>query len=50
MPRVAFEPSISVFKRAKTIHVLDALDVAAIVIGHLCSNALKLKFMANILS
>jgi hypothetical protein len=30
MPRVGFEPTISVFVRAKTVH---ALDCAAIVIG-----------------
>jgi hypothetical protein len=30
MPRVEFEPTIPVFKRAKTVH---ALDLAATVIG-----------------
>jgi hypothetical protein len=33
MPRVGFEPTIPVFKRAKTVH---ALDCAATVIGYLC--------------
>jgi hypothetical protein len=33
MPRVAFEPTIAMFERAKTVH---ALDRAATVIGSSC--------------
>jgi hypothetical protein len=44
MPRVGFEPTIPVFKRAKTVH---ALDRAATVIGlHLLLKAIK-RFKPN---
>jgi hypothetical protein len=38
MPRVAFEPAIPVFERAKTVH---ALDRAATVIGRWYTNLIK---------
>jgi hypothetical protein len=39
MPRVGFDPTIAVFKRAKTVH---ALDRAATVMGKECLYQLKI--------
>jgi hypothetical protein len=38
MPRVGFEPTITVFKRAKTVH---ALDSTATVISDIATNRLN---------
>jgi hypothetical protein len=40
MPRVGFEPTIAVFKRTRTVHVLDG---AATVIGNLLSYSEEMK-------